>query len=94
MSSPVSSLSATTKASSQTSSTTSSPKASRTNHSIDTPSPLEMATYLGAKTEFVPGDTTGKMETGFQADTDSLKWAAHGMGHAAKGIGHAFKHLF
>lgn len=53
-----------------------------------------MATYLGAKTEFVPGDTTGKMETGFQADTDSLKWAAHGMGHAAKGIGHAFKHLF
>ena len=86
MSSPVSSLSATTKAS--------SPKASRTNYSIDTPSPLEMATYLGAKTEFVPGDTTGKMETGFQADTDTLHWAAHGIGHAAKGIGHAVGQLF
>ena len=91
MSSPVSSLSATTEASSPKAS---SPKASRTNHSIDTPSPLEMATYLGAKTEFVPGDTTGKMETGFQADTDSLKWAAHGIGHAAKGIGHAVGQLF
>ena len=65
-------------------------KASRNQNSVGS-SALDTLTYLAVPTEFVPGDTTGKMETGYQADKDSLDWAAHGLTH---GLSHGIKHLF
>lgn len=65
-------------------------KASRNQNSVGS-SALDTLTYLAAPTEFVPGDPTGKMETGYQADKDSLDWAAHGLAH---GLSHGIKHLF
>ena len=66
------------------------PKASRNQNSVGS-SALDTLTYLTAPTEFVPGDPTGKMETGYQADRDSLDWAAHGL---TQGLSHGIKYLF